>query len=119
VLGSSTSVVVAPIPGPTTPRTRLQARIHKPKVYSDGTIRYAFSATSSEPHSLEEALYTPSWKVAMNEEYTALLCNKTWHLVPPQAGHNVIDRKWVYMVKHKTDGLVDQHKARLVAKGFK
>jgi hypothetical protein len=54
----------------------------------------------------------------MNEEYTALLCNKTWHLVPPQAGHNVIDRKWVYMVKHKTDGLVDQHKARLVAKGF-
>jgi hypothetical protein len=33
--------------------------------------------------------------------------------------HNLIDWKWVYKVKHKTDGLVDRHKPRLVAKGFK
>jgi hypothetical protein len=55
----------------------------------------------------------------MDEEYTALLRNKTWHLVPSQVGHNVIDCKWVYKIKHKTDGSVDRHKARLVAKGFK
>jgi hypothetical protein len=88
-------------------------------VYCDSTVRYAFSTTSGEPHSLQEALSTPSWKAAMNDEYTALMRNKTWHLVPPQAGWNVIVCKWVFKVKHNADGSVDQHKARLVAKGFK
>jgi hypothetical protein len=92
VLGSSTSNASL-VPAPTTLRTRLQDGIHKPKVYSDGTIRYAFSMVSGEPHSLQEALSTPRWKAAMNEEYTALICNKTWHLVPPQASQNVIDCK--------------------------
>jgi hypothetical protein len=88
-------------------------------VYSNGTVQYAFSTTSSEPHLLQEALSTPSWKAAMNDEYTALLRNKTWHFVRPQVGRNVIDCKWVYKVKHKADGSVDRHKAYLVAKGFK
>jgi hypothetical protein len=55
----------------------------------------------------------------MHDEYAALLRNKTWHLVPPQPGRNIIDCKWVYKVKHKADGSIDRHKARLVAKGFK
>jgi hypothetical protein len=106
-------------PDDLTPRTHLQAGIRKPKLYSDGTIWYAFSATSSEPHSLQEALSTPCWKATMDEEYTTLLNNKTWHLSPLEAGRNAINYKWVYKVKHKADGLVDQHKARLVASGFK
>jgi hypothetical protein len=55
----------------------------------------------------------------MNDDCTALMRNKTWHLVPPQAGRNVIDCKWFFKVKHKADCSVDQHKAHLVAKGFK
>jgi hypothetical protein len=58
-LGSSTLADVA-TPAPVAPRTRLQAGIHKPKVYSNCTVRYAFSTTSGEPHSLQEALSTPS-----------------------------------------------------------
>jgi hypothetical protein len=117
-LGSSTPASIAD-PAPAAPHTHLQAGIHKPKVYFDDTVLYAFSTTSCEPHSLQEALSTPSWKEAMNDEYTAIMRNKTWHLVPPQAGRNVIDCKWVFKVKHKADGSVDRHKARLVAKGFK
>jgi hypothetical protein len=117
-LGSSTPASIAD-PTPVAPHTHLQARIHKPKVYFDNMVLYAFSTTSCEPHSLQEALSTPSWKAAMNDEYTAIMRNKTWHLVPPQAGRNVIDCKWVFKVKHKVDGSVDRHKARLVAKGFK
>jgi hypothetical protein len=45
--------------------------------------------------------------------------NKTWHLVPPQLGRNVINYKWVYKVKHKVNESVDRYKARLVTKGFK
>jgi hypothetical protein len=64
-------------------------------------------------------LSTPTCKAAMNDEYNALMRNKTWRLVPPQSNRNVIDCKWIYKVKHKTDGHLDCYKARLVAKGFK
>jgi len=55
----------------------------------------------------------------MNTEYDALMKNRTWHLVPPQKGRNVIGCKWVYKIKRKSDGSLDRYKARLVAKGFK
>jgi hypothetical protein len=55
----------------------------------------------------------------MDEEFAALMSNKTWLLVPPTAGNNIIDCKWVYKVKRKSDGTIDMYKARLVAKGFK
>src|SRR3954469_9873867 len=55
----------------------------------------------------------------MDEEYSALMRNKTWHLVPKQRGKNIIDCKWVYKVKKKADGSIDRYKACLVAKGFK
>ncbi|KAJ0971875.1 hypothetical protein J5N97_019834 [Dioscorea zingiberensis] len=55
----------------------------------------------------------------MDEEFTALLKNKTWHLVPPRRGLNVIDCKWVFKLKKNADGTLERYKARLVAKGFK
>ena len=55
----------------------------------------------------------------MDEEYSALMKNNTWHLVPAQKGANIIDCKWVYKIKRKADGEIDRYKARLVAKGFK
>jgi hypothetical protein len=53
------------------------------------------------------------------EEFSALMKNGTWHLVPASQASNIIDCKWVYKVKRKTYGTIDRHKARLVAKGFK
>jgi hypothetical protein len=68
---------------------------------------------------LTEALSSPKWKEAMENEILALHKNKTWHLVPPKHGVNLIDCKWVFKVKRKADGTIDRHKARLVAKGYK
>lgn len=34
-------------------------------------------------------------------------------------GKNIIDCKWVFKVKRKSDGAIDRLKARLVAKGFR
>jgi hypothetical protein len=104
---------------PTAPQTRLQHGIHKPKQYMDGTVCYAFTTASGEPYNLQEALSSPQWKLAMADEYGALLPNKTWRLVPPQPSQNLIDCKWVYKVKHKADGTINLYKARLVAKGLK
>jgi hypothetical protein len=55
----------------------------------------------------------------MDNEFGALLRNQTWHLVPPKSGANVINCKWVYNIKRKSNGSIDRCKARLVAKGFK
>ena len=96
--------------------------IHKEKVYTDSTIwygKYGFLTSTGEPQNLEEALADKNWKTAMVIEYMALMKNNTWHLVPPQERRNIIDCKWVYKIKRKSDGSLDRYKARLVAKGFK
>jgi hypothetical protein len=82
-------------------------------------MRYSYLASFGEPYTIQEALATPPWKSAMEDEYGALMKNKTWRLVPPQPGRNLIDCKWVYKIKHKAHGPIDRYKARLVAKGFK
>jgi hypothetical protein len=104
---------------PDRPRTRLQGEIRKPKVYTDGHVRYGFYASTSEARNVEEALASKHWKEAMELEYDALMKNKTWHLVPPKRGINIIDCKWVFKIKYKEDGSLDKYKGRLVAKGFK
>ena len=101
------------------PATRSQSGIRKDKIYTDGTVRYGFLTTTGEPSTTDEALADNNWKEAMDLEYNALMKNKTWHLVPPQRGRNVIGCKWVYKIKRKSDGSLDRYKARLVAKGFK
>ena len=101
-------------------RTRLQKGIRNPKQYTDGTIRYAFLCATGELQHLTEAVENENWRKAMDEEYNALMKNKTWHLVPSHHGNkNVIDCKWIYKIKKKSDGSIERYKARLVAKGFK
>jgi hypothetical protein len=48
-----------------------------------------------------------------------LMNNKTWHLVPYEQGKNIIDCKWVYKIKKKTDGSIDRYKVHLDATCFK
>jgi histone deacetylase 1/2 len=69
------------------------------------------ATASEEPASIREALQDSNWRTAMNNEIQALHRNKTWHLVPPPQGKNIIDCKWVYKVKRKSDGSIDRHKA--------
>jgi len=59
------------------PRTHLQSGIGKAKTYTDGTVRYGFFTSSGEPQCLEEALGNKDWKEAMDNEYMALVKNKT------------------------------------------
>jgi hypothetical protein len=75
------------------PMTRLQAGIHKPKMYTEDTVRYSLLVASVEPTDMSLALSDPNWKHAMDSEYVALMHNQTWHLVPPALGHNLIDCK--------------------------
>jgi hypothetical protein len=38
---------------------------------------------TEEPQDLCAALDDPNWKTTMDTEFSALVQNKTWHLVPP------------------------------------
>jgi hypothetical protein len=55
----------------------------------------------------------------MDAEYDALMKNNAWHLVPRDDIKNIIDSKWVYKIKKKSDSSADRYKARLLAKGFR
>ena len=118
---SAGSSVVQNITGAPQRRTRLQSGVTKPVNYKRITKYGLICSTGEpgEPNTLEEALGDEKWRKAMREEYVALQKNKTWHLVPPRQGKNLIDCKWVFRIKQKSDGTVDRYKARLVAKGFK
>jgi len=92
--GPSTAAPSGDIPAASTrPVTRSQHGIRKEKVYTDGTVKYGMLTSSGEPYDLTEALQNKNWKEAMLSEYDALMKNKTWHLVPPQKGRNVIGCK--------------------------
>jgi hypothetical protein len=100
----------------------LQSGSRREKTYTDGTVRYGLITASNEPNepdNIETALSNVEWENAMDDEFKALVKNKTWDLVSHRHGINLIDCKWVYRIKRKADGTIDRYKARLVAKGFK
>ncbi|KAG9453120.1 hypothetical protein H6P81_006024 [Aristolochia fimbriata] len=72
----------------------------------------------SVPTCYSQAMKSPEWRAAMNEEFNVLLTNRTWSLVSLPQGRRAIGCKWVFRVKTKPDGSLDRYKARLVAKGF-
>ncbi|KAM2129542.1 hypothetical protein ACFX1R_009206 [Malus domestica] len=71
-----------------------------------------------EPRSYEEAARFPHWQVAMASELAALEANCTWSLTPLPRGKTPIGCRWVYKIKHRSDGSIERYKARLVAKGY-
>lgn len=54
----------------------------------------------------------------MQEEYSSLMRNHTWDLVPLPKGRKLVRCKWIYQTKFAADGSVDKHKAHLVDKRF-
>ena len=71
-----------------------------------------------EPRYYREAAKCPEWVQAMKDELLAMNRNDTWDIVPLPKGKKAIGSRWVYKVKHKSDGTVDRYKARLVARGY-
>jgi len=75
-------------------------------------------SSSIEPKNYEDASKHDCWKKAMADELEALSANHTWILVPLPSGKKAIGCRWIYKLKHKSDGTIDRYKARLVAKGY-
>ncbi|GKA96098.1 ribonuclease H-like domain-containing protein [Tanacetum coccineum] len=75
------------------------------------------SVVSPLPKSYRDAFTDPIWKNAMHDEYTALIKNNTWTLVPRQPDTNIVRCMWLFRHKYLADGTLSRYKARLVANG--
>ncbi|RVW88665.1 Retrovirus-related Pol polyprotein from transposon RE1 [Vitis vinifera] len=89
----------------------------------NGSINTRPVTLPQQPHhmitrSKNEAISHPKWKEAMNEEFRALMKNKTWSLVPLPSDRTSVGCRWVFKLKRNPDGSISRYKARLVAKGY-
>ncbi|XP_059298129.1 uncharacterized mitochondrial protein AtMg00810-like [Lycium ferocissimum] len=57
--------------------------------------------------------------MAMNDEFDALIKNKTWELVPRPPNVNVIRYMWIFTHKEKSNGDFERHKAVLPRAWYK
>jgi hypothetical protein len=74
------------------------------------------------PTTIKQAQKAPDWehwKGAIETELHSHKLNQTWTVVDYHQGiRNVIGSRWVFAIKHHSDGQVARYKARLVAQGF-
>jgi hypothetical protein len=54
----------------------------------------------------------------MGEEYTSIMKNDVWNIVPRPERKLVVSSKWLYKIKHAADGNIEKFKARFVVKGL-
>jgi len=73
-------------------------------------IDFACVAANDEPATWQEVLQkydTDKWKEAEDEEYRALVKNKTWELTELPEGKTAVSNKWVFRIKRKANSEVD------------
>ena len=54
----------------------------------------------------------------MVEEYSSIMTNDVWEVVPRPQIRSVVGSRWIYKIKYAADGSVEKYKARFVAKGY-
>lgn len=69
---------------------RAKSGIFKPKVYTATTI-------SEEPEIVDQAI--KKWKEFMDDEYNAIIKNKTWSFVLPPKHKTIVGCRWIYKLK--------------------
>lgn len=106
-------------------RNRLRDRgalMRRRLTYDDASAYHvAMLAINEEPKTYEQAMKSDEskqWEQAMDDEFASLVKNQTWILVNPPDDQKVIDNRWVYKIKFRTDGSIERFKARLVVRGF-
>ena len=64
-----------------------------------------------EPSSYEEVTNQQVGRDAMMEEYQSIMKNDVWDVVPRPEGKFAVTSKWIYKIKHTTDGNIKKSPA--------
>ncbi|CAH9100364.1 unnamed protein product [Cuscuta epithymum] len=96
--------------------TRSKVGIFKPK-HPISLVSQTSIIPSPLPKSPILALRDPNWLSAMQDEFSALIKNRTWELVPRPPNTNIIRCLWLFKHKYRSNGALERHKARLVVNG--
>jgi len=78
----------------------------------------ALVAQVGEPSSFQEAVQHQVWVDATMEEYSSIMINDVWEVVPRPQDRSVVRLRWINKVKYDADGSVEKHKTKFVAKGY-
>jgi Reverse transcriptase (RNA-dependent DNA polymerase) len=88
-------------------------------------LEHAMAASTqsvgNDPISLSDARSRedwPLWDASIKRELDQHATLRTWDLVEPPGGVNIVGSKLVFHYKHDANGNVVAHKTRLVAQGF-
>ena len=114
-VGAAQDQVIAPAELPSAVRRSLRDRRQPGEWWATAAVEL-----QPDPTSLDEALggdEAPMWKQAMQDEYNALMGNKTWELEPLPPGTRKLPVKWVFKRKRDAAGNIERYKARLVVLG--
>lgn len=90
------------------------------KVYQK-TLNYDEESACMGEVRVEDALNgddTNEWKIAIKEEFEAMLNNKTWNIVTKPNNREVIGSRIILKNKYDESGKINKRKARLVIKGY-
>ena len=71
-----------------------------------------------EPTSYEEVIQKKEWVEAITEEYQLIMKNYVWDIVLKPEGKSVVSSKWIYKIKHESDGSIEKYKERFMDRGF-
>jgi hypothetical protein len=83
-----------------------------------GYVSLMRNISDVEPSSFEEADKLQVWKDAIPEEYRSIIKNDVWDIVPRPKDKSMVSSKWIYKIKHATDGSVEKFKEIFVSRGF-
>ena len=78
----------------------------------------AFAAQVGESSSFQEAAPHQVWVDAMVEEYSSIMTNDVWEVVPRCQERSVVGSRWIYKIKYAADDNIEKFKAMFVAKGY-
>ena len=83
----------------------------KARSQRDGYLAAMSRIVQFEPRSFEEVVKHQVWKDAMHEEYESIMKNDLWEVVPRPKDKSVVSSKWLYKIKHGSDGSAEKYKA--------
>ena len=79
----------------------------KPNRYQ-GYLAAMSTIVQFEPGSFEEFVKHQVWKNAMHEEYESIMKNDVSNAVPRPEDKAVVTSKWLYKIKHGSNGSVEK-----------